>query len=165
MQERLQNVTQRATASTSVVLVLCLLSGGCGRDDGPQRVAVHGSVRLANATLKSGQIRFIPTGSTSGPSAAAVIVDGRYEFTSDDGPLIGTHRIEIEATNYLGFEIDDERAFAEFARSGGTRDRQKTKNPVPEQYNVRSTLTRTVDADDETPLDFDLSPDQALANR
>ncbi len=144
---------------------VCLLSAGCGRDDGPRRVAVHGNVRLANVPLKSGQIRFNPTDGTQGPSAAAAIIDEQYEFTTDDGPLVGTHRVEIEATDYLGFEIDDERAFAEFARSGGTHDRQKTKNPVLERYNIRSTLTRTVDSESEPKLDFDLSPDQPLASR
>jgi len=157
--------TSRATPPMFALVILCLLSGGCSSHDGPQRVAVRGIVRLADVPLKSGQIRFVPARDTIGPAAAAVIHDGQYKFTSDDGPLVGNHRIEIEATGYLGFAIDDERVFAEFARSGGTRDRRKTKNPVPERYNVHSTLTRTVNAGEEPVIDFHLAPDQPLANR
>jgi hypothetical protein len=140
-----------------MAVLLCLMAAGCADDEGPERVAVQGEVRLGGQPLESGQIRFIPNGASVGPSAAATITQGRYEFDAETGPIVGTHRVEIEATNYLGFEMDDERAFAGFAQSGEIRNREKTANPVPARYNTQSTLTRTIEADSETPIDFDLT--------
>jgi hypothetical protein len=69
---------------------------------------------------------------------------------------VGRHRVEIEATGYHDFAIDDEQAFAEaFQR----RPRSPLgQNPVPAAYNERSELT---DGDRTEPgpreLRFDLS--------
>lgn len=141
-----------------VLVLFALYVASCSGDVGPERVAVHGAVRLDGAPLPAGQIRFIPTEGTSGPAAAAEIKDGEFAFTEDDGPIVGTHRVEIEATDYLGFAIDDERAFAQFARSGGTRDRRRTQNPVPPEYNRQSKLVRTIDRESEPVIDFELEP-------
>jgi hypothetical protein len=127
---------------------------GCGGTDGPDRVAVTGTVLLDGQPLSSGVIRFIPTGETHGPAAAATITNGRYETTSEQGPVPGTHRVEIEATGYYGFAIDDEAAYvAQVEKNGG----RFPANPVPEIYNRRSTLTAEVAASGQTPLDFALS--------
>lgn len=144
--------------------LLCLLGAGCADEEGPERVAVHGTVRLGGEPLASGQIRFIPTDDNAGPAAAATITDGHYEFDDVTGPVVGTHRVEIEATNYLGFEIDDEQAFASFAESGENRNPERTRNPVPPVYNDQSTLTRTVEAGDETVLDFELDPNAKVGD-
>jgi hypothetical protein len=143
---------------SALLVLFSLYLASCSGESAPQRIAAHGTVKLDGELLQKGQIRFIPSGDTSGPSAAAPIVDGKYLFTEDDGPIVGTNRIEIEATDYLGFAMDDEQAFAKFAESGGTRDKKRTQNPVPEHYNRHSTLVRTIDADKQPLFDFNLEP-------
>jgi hypothetical protein len=153
------------TVHAALLVLLTLYPAGCSGGTGPQRIPVRGAVRLGNVPLANGQIRFIPTESTSGPGAAAVIVDGEYAFHSGDGPVVGTHRIEIESAERFDFAIDDEQAFAKFAQSRQARDRRRPLNPVPDVYNTRSTLTRTVDAGSEPVFDFDLQPATAVTKR
>jgi len=148
-----------------LLVLLSLYLASCSSNSGPERIAAHGAVSLGNVPLASGQIRFIPTGTTSGPAAAAAIVDGKFAFTEADGPIVGTHRIEIEAADRFDFAVDDEQAFAKFAQSRKARDRKRPLNPVPEIYNVKSTLTRTVQADTDPQFDFELSPDTAVTKR
>ncbi len=140
------------------LVLFALYLASCSGETGPHRVAAHGTVKLDGELLEAGQIRFVPSGETSGPGAAAPILHGKYAFTELDGPIVGTHRIEIEATDHLGFAIDDEQAFARFAESGGARDKARTRNPVPPQYNRQSTLERTVEADKQPLFDFNLEP-------
>jgi hypothetical protein len=70
-----------------------------------------------------------------------------------DGPVTGSHRVEIEATDYLGFAIDDESAFAAAKKDKHT---QLTRNPVPEIYNRKSTLVAEITTEGSKPLQFDL---------
>lgn len=148
-----------------LLVLLSLYLASCSSDSGPQRIAVRGAVRLGNVPLANGQIRFIPTEDTTGPAAAASVVDGEYEFTSVDGPVVGTHRVEIESAEKFDFPVDDEQAFAKFAQSGKTRDRKRPLNPVPDIYNVKSTLTRTVAADSESVFDFELQASTTVTKR
>jgi hypothetical protein len=146
--------TAAARGGLWLVLAIAAAATGCGGDEGPPRVAVSGVVSLDGQPLPSGQIRFIPTGETKGPAAAGTIENGAYQLPQSEGPILGTHRVEIEATGFEGFAIDDETAFAENVerKKGGM-----PKNPVPEIYNRRSTLTATVSEDGSRTFDFPLS--------
>jgi hypothetical protein len=127
---------------------------GCGGSEGPERVAVSGEVRLDGRPLASGVIRFIPSGDNEGPAAVAIVKDGAYELPKSEGPVPGPQRVEIEATDYLGFAIDDEAAYAANVEQRGGR---VPKNPVPEAYNRRSTLTAEIKPDGSQKFDFTLS--------
>lgn len=127
---------------------------GCGGPEGPLRVSAMGTVTLDGVPLKSGQIRFIPVQVEQGPAAATLIQDGAFEFEDDRGPVLGEHRVEIEATDFQGFEIDDEEAFGQ--RAEKTRGVGIPQNPVPKAYNVHSTLKETVSANGPNSFLFDL---------
>jgi hypothetical protein len=72
----------------------------------------------------------------------------------DDGPVVASHRVEIEATDFQNFDIDNEAAFAEQAQKTGKSP--LASNPVPFTYNHASTLTaRVTDANDQS-FRFDL---------
>lgn len=148
-----------------LLVPLSLSLSGCGGHEGPQRVAVRGSVQFGAAPLESGQVRFVPQAPTTGPASAAAVVDGEYAFTEADGPVVGTHRIEIESAERFDFPVDDEQAFAKFAESREGRDRRRPVNPVPEIYNTKSTLTRTVESEGEPVFDFVLDEAQTVTNR
>jgi hypothetical protein len=139
-----------------LLVLLSLYLASCSGNSGPERVAVQGTIRLGEVPLANGQIRYIPMGETSGPAAVAAITDGQYAFNEADGPIVGTHRIEIESLDRFDFELDDEQAFARSAESGKLRKRPL--NPIPAIYNVKSKLTATVERDGDPIFDFDLDP-------
>lgn len=138
-----------------VTLSLLCLAIGCGGPDGPVRVAVSGQVTLDGAPLTSGVIRFIPQTEAAGPAASLSIVGGQFTSTAADGPVIGTHRVEIEAVDHQGFAIDDEAAFS--ARVEQTGQSPLACNPIPVIYNSASTLTATVTEADNPTFQFALS--------
>ena len=135
-------------------IMFVTLQTGCGSADGPVRVPVSGTVTLNDTPLLIGVIRFVPTDNDGGPAASTRIVGGEFEFSSGNGPLIANHRVEIEATDFQDFAIDDEAAFAAAAEASGVSP--VAVNPVPAIYNSQSTLTASVtDADDQS-FAFDL---------
>jgi predicted small lipoprotein YifL len=140
----------RRWGASVAALALALASAGCGRNEGPLRIPVEGAISIDSQPLQSGVIRFIPTGGTEGPAAAAMIEDGVYALSRDDGPVVGTHRVEIEATFELGFELDDEQASARWASQGHSIPR----NPIPARYNTHSALTAEVTSDGPNQFDF-----------
>ncbi|HET6422624.1 MAG TPA: hypothetical protein VFG20_03010 [Planctomycetaceae bacterium] len=123
-----------------------------------ERVALRGGVQFGSDMLASGRIHFIPTGATKGPAATAVIRDGFYEFDRRTGPLVGTHRVEIESQPQLGFALDDEAAFAAAAVQMPRNKPVLPKDPIPARYNRRSELTATIQRGQTAGLDFFLEP-------
>ncbi len=152
-----QNDRRRLMISR-VRVVMLLLAGvwvtGCGSKPGPARVPVAGTVSLDGEPVKAGCIRFIPTDATKGPAAVAIIKEGSYELGKTDGPVAGTLRVEIEATDFQEFELDDEKAYAARAVKGKS---PLKKNPIPPLYNRNSTLTAQLTAEGNRTLDFPLS--------
>lgn len=134
----------------------CLFLAGCGGgdEDAPVRAAVAGSVSLDNTPLRQGVIRFIPTGSTQGPKTSILITQGKFSAEGDYGPIVGTHRIEIESTDTAGLAIDDEEALQ---RLQSDPPQQLEVVEVPPSYNRQSTLTKTVTAEGPNRFEFTLT--------
>ena len=126
---------------------------GCGDAGDLQRQAVSGFVTLNGVPLRSGVIRLIPT-DKSGPGAMSNINDGAFHFSSIDGPVTARHRVEIEATDFHGFDIDNEVAFATAMQKLGRSP--MAGNPIPAIYNRASILTAVVSTMNEHELRFDL---------
>lgn len=146
--------------------MICLMCGvtivgavGCSGSADPERVSVRGHVTLDGIPLGLGLVRLIPIDPQGGPGAMTTIVGGDFEFTVENGPVVGQHRVEIEATDFQAFDIDDEAAFArEMAATGKS---PLAENPVPERYNTASQLTARIEAVDNPPLKFDLQTDDS----
>ena len=111
---------------------------GC-RDTGLPRGAVEGKVTIGGQPLKAGRIVFLPLESTQGPATSLAIADGVYQANNWSGPLVGTHRVEVEAALDLGFALDDDQAFA--ARPTAPLPPQ----PIPPAFNRNSKLTVTIE--------------------
>ena len=158
MSRMFQQKPPRAVTGGKPVLMLALVLvpvlAGCGGSDGPERVPVSGEVTLDGRPLASGVIRFIPSGDNEGPAAMGIVNNGAYELPKSEGPVPGPQRVEIEATDYLGFAIDDEAAYAANVEQRGGR---VPKNPVPEAYNRQSTLTAEIAPDGPVEFNFTLS--------
>lgn len=137
----------------SYLLIILALPGCGGNSAGPVRAEVQGTVSLDSKMLQSGVIRFIPIGDQQGPAAGAPIKDGVYTLSKEDGPIVGPHRVEIVATNYLGFSIDDEEAMHAYLQKHRGR---LPPNPVPKVYNVSSSLTADIADGVDNEFDFNL---------
>lgn len=136
-----------------VSLCLCGLTfTGCGSSDGFARVPVKGSVTVDGKPLAEGVIRFIPDKGLQGQTVQAVVQNGEYALDDRSGPVAGKHRVEIEATGYLGFELDDDLAYANYIKTHGALP----PNPIPPQFNRESKLTVDIPAAGQEGLDFRL---------
>src|SRR5262245_6043145 len=131
----------RLTASGLVVVALLL--PGCG--DG-NRGQVFGTVALDGQPVENGVITFLPTAGTTGPSTSVTIKDGRYEIGREQGPIIGTNRVEILVYRKTGKKIRE---------MTGTGQIDEIIQAAPSTFNTESTLTREIKAG-SNELNFDL---------
>lgn len=134
---------------------------GCNPAESLWRAPVGGSVSFNGVPLPAGVVRFVPTGQTTGPVAVAAIKEGRFDLPRQDGPVVGSHRVEIEATGFQGFDLDDEQAFAARAQ----KRQRMPPNPVPAEYNRNSRLNLTLSAEGDQNLDFKVETKPGTARR
>lgn len=77
-----------------IAAVIVLSTIGCGGQTGPKRYPVTGTVTREGIDVDAGNILFIPKDG-GGPAAGAMIKDGKYKFTSQDGLPVGNYKVEI----------------------------------------------------------------------
>lgn len=135
-------------------LLITFFAIGCGSGDALNRQAISGFVSVNGDPLKHGLIRFEPQGTTTGPGVMAEIFEGQFCFSKDNGPVPGTHRVEVEATQFQGFAIDNEAAYTAAVMQTGRSP--LGRNPIPAAYNTNSTLTVFVQDSDDQTFPFDL---------
>ena len=150
--ERTASTNKTATVIISIPILLAMI--GCGSGDPLNRQAVSGRVNVDGVPLPHGLIRFLPQGTTSGPGAMTEINDGQFCFSKDSGPIPGTHRVEVEATQFQGFAIDNEAAYTAAVMQTGQSP--LGSNPIPAAYNINSTLTAFVQDSNDQTIPFDL---------
>ena len=134
------------TLAAAVALAILLVSAGCG-SSGPPRAAIHGRVTVGGQPLAAGRILFTPVHPNKGPATSTRVVDGNYQLTAKDGPIVGVNRVQVEADLNLGFELDDEAAFAQ---RGGAR---LPPQPIPPEFNQLSTISVEIKADQDNACD------------
>lgn len=92
----MQKIRRTFRAVNALLAGLLCLSGsllpGCGTDS--ERRAVSGV--LLGAEGRTGQISFIPVTGEVGPAARAAVLDGRYAFSTSDGPGPGQYEVHVE---------------------------------------------------------------------
>ena len=121
---------QRSVLSTSAVFVLIGALAGCGTGgDGLARVPLRGAVRVGTVPAAEGQVRFVPSQSNSGPVAAAAIREGRYEFSTSEGPTKGPHDVIVEVRGTAPASSPDAPA-QPGAKGGGASGVQSYKTTV-----------------------------------
>ncbi|WP_417386606.1 hypothetical protein [Gimesia sp.] len=136
----------------SVALFLCAITlTGCfgGSAEYIERAAVSGSVTFDGKPLPEGSIQFVPDVDSAGKPvrgkmAQALIKDGSYSLSAEEGPAVGNNKVLINATRKTG----------KFQESDG----QKTEimqQYIPARYNTQTTLQYEVKAGENT-ADFTL---------
>lgn len=146
-----------AVAAVSVVAL-----NGCGRSTQPTRIAIAGEVVLDEKPLDSGRIMFIPIDGTKGPTATAFVKDGFYSFDRENGPVVGKNKVQIESVPDLGFELDDEAAYANAHRANNGKP-VIAPEKIPPQYNRDSKLVADLSSGANAEMNFSL--ERAVAQR
>ena len=144
----------RKTVPLLTVALLAALNFGCGSQSPLNRKAISGHVNVDGVPLAHGIIRMVPQAQTSGPGVMAEIIEGKFSLEEEFGPVPGLHRVEIEATQHLSFEIDNEAAFAAAVQRTGRSP--VAINPIPAVYNRNSVLTANIADIEHQVFPFDL---------
>ena len=125
-------------ATVSLVLL------GCGPPS--NRRTATGEVTLDGAPLKAGRVVIEAKG--PGPTAAAAIVDGKFEISGEKGPIPGAYIVRIVSKEPTGRMIQDP--------DSPTGESPETANVIPDRYN-HGQLTMEVTPDGTNHFQFDLS--------
>jgi hypothetical protein len=129
------------------LLAVSAATTGCG-DEGLERRAVEGTVSVGETPLKEGSIVFVPAKGTEGPKAAGRVVDGRFKIRRREGPVVGTHKVEVYADEPAAFDMDDPLQYAQNAPRSGP------ENSVAEAYNTKTVLEATISAEKRNQFEF-----------
>ncbi len=136
------------------IAALALLAAvGCS-DRGPPRTAIEGDVSCDGQPMAEGTIMFIPVGGTAGPKTGAMIDAGHYSLPADQGPLVGTLRVEIWSEGSRPPNVHQPRDKAGSAKGYA---RAKDRPRIPERYNRASTLEVQTHAEGINRFDFELT--------
>lgn len=145
----------------SSAAAMLLLASGCGSK--LDKVPVEGEVSFNGKKVVNGDIRLVPEGSTTGASASAPIVDGKFQITNKGGVPVGVHRVVLRA-----FIVEDVGAAAGGNAqgdllSGRPKPSVKPALPVyrfegreqflPPEYNERAGLTINVTGDQRPQIE------------
>jgi hypothetical protein len=116
---------------------------GCGSQD---RQAIQGNVTLDGSPLPNGEIVFIPSAGTTGPTAGSEIKNGGYSVSAANGTSAGVFRVEINAMRKTGRKISTPHGPAI----------EHTANYIPKRYNEASQLKAEVKSGEMNVIDFEL---------
>lgn len=101
-----EGVSRSRSIGNELAGLVCLLGSlalvlGCG-DGRPERFAVSGQVLIDGEPLTYGSIKFVPEGAR--PSSGKLDEQGRFVLSTygkNDGIIPGTHRVEVNAAEWL----------------------------------------------------------------
>jgi hypothetical protein len=146
--EQRQDVSCRRLAGFSILIILCALLTGCGRQPAIVRLPVRGVISLANGEKLGGSITFIPVAGHA-PSATTSVRDGSYQFDATNGPTAGPHRVVI---NRVVSKSD-------LLKSIGHRNSKSPPEPSP-TVEPKKEWTRRVDVTEQNSQEcnFTLEP-------
>ncbi|WP_417730422.1 hypothetical protein [Rosistilla oblonga] len=133
-----------ANVTWMMALLVTLTTLGCGSDTGG-RVDVSGKVTLGGAPLESGTIEILAADGSS--QSGATITNGEFSIPAERGLKPGDYIVKIFA--------GDETVAAVEAAPGDSSAAPVSKERIPPEYNVESTLTAKIEASDNV-LSFDI---------
>ena len=135
--------------------LLVLAAAGCGPSL-PETATVGGLVTFNGKPVPAGQIVFYPENGR--PAMSAIDADGRYHLTtfdSDDGAMLGRHRVTIEAKRVSSGPAKPKNMAEEMSGHGFAL---KVEWLAPEKYSNLQTSPLTAEVKSgENTINFDLS--------
>jgi hypothetical protein len=122
--------------------MVLLLAVGC-QPHRPERMAVSGVVNLDGKPLSKGTVYLLPSNDGM-PSATAEVIDGKFSFSLDDGPVVGNYAVRVTPV-YPEFE-----QFTENPRSLPSSQRPE----IAPRFTEFGALTAIVSASGIEPREF-----------
>jgi hypothetical protein len=134
----------------SFCLTLCLELVGCGDvGDGLPRQPLSGTVTLNGQPLERGIIQFQPASDQEPAPAGAEIKDGAYTVPRDQGVTPGNYRVFITSSGPMKPTLTP-------AETSGEKMPKVMPDLIPQEYNLKTTLTAKVEAGKDNKFNFDL---------
>jgi hypothetical protein len=127
----------------------CFIAGCGGPADGLLRQAVGGNVRFKGEPLKESSIQFQPTSAGEATALCGSIVDGKYSLAKSEGLVPGKDPVIISG-------IKAEAVATRSEMPGDSKPAPDVKDPIPVEYNAKTTLTAEIKKDAANQFDFDL---------
>jgi hypothetical protein len=142
---------RKISAHVPLIVALGLAwSAGCG-DASPEHAVVHGRVTYRGKPIEQGKIVFHPLAPSTARPAGGEIINGQYAIR-ENGPVIGKHRVEIQAYRKTGRKVPDLRGDVSVPNRPLV---DETVPMLPASFNVESSLTADIANSDNT-VDFEL---------
>ena len=117
---------------------------GCSDPDRDKRGEVSGTVMLDGKPVSKGEIRFIPSGSNSGPTSGGDIVNGTFHIGYKVGPAVGENQVQFGGSTEGSKKVMIK-----------GRERNEFVDVFPAKYHMNSPVSRTIKPG-KNELDFDL---------
>jgi len=146
-----------ARARCAGMLAVAILAAGCG---GGGYAPVSGRVTYNDAPLAGAQVLFQPVGGEGGVAAGVgsfgrTNAEGRFTLeastaTPTPGAIPGKHTVRIALPPAKGSSQDSD------AANAGGRPNTQQANPIPAEYNEKTTLTFEVPPGGSKAADFSL---------
>ncbi|MBI1347798.1 hypothetical protein GC163_16100 [bacterium] len=141
-----------------LLLLTSLICLGCGGTQSVPRAAVRGEVTWNGEPVETGVVLFVPEANTPDSATSPVpakIAQGRFELTEEEGPPVGTHRIEIRASRKTGKRTPEPTpAMKRFDPT--LTSVEIVQQYLPPRFNDNSTLSKVVEPG-ENVFQFDLT--------
>jgi hypothetical protein len=128
-----------------VVGLAAALVSGCADPDRERRGEVSGSVTLDGQPVASGDITFVPTGTTAGPTSGGTIVDGKYSIGWKNGPAVGDNQARFSGARKSGRKV-----------KGRQGEEDEWIDVFPKKYHELSPEVRKIEPG-KNVLNFELS--------
>jgi hypothetical protein len=133
---------------SAVVLIAVLFVAGCGRKDPYDRQPLTGTVTFQGQPLDKGTIQFLPQDPARAFSAGALIQDGRFQVSREQGLPPGTYRVAITSP------APSKGPAVEPAGAPGLKMPPLGTERIPAAFNTATTLTAEVTADGNNAFEF-----------
>lgn len=163
--------SQRIFLCLMSLLVVVTGSTGCGRTKTACHASVMGTVTWNGKPVEEGSIVFVLPSQNKDVHEARVstaIKAGSYSLTADQGPLVGTNKVQIVAIRKTGKTVEVNRRPTDTeGEVSGTRPSPRkveiVEQYLPKQFNGSSSLKAEVRAG-ENEFNFQLTG-KAVANQ
>jgi hypothetical protein len=133
-------------------LAILVAFAGCGAaSDGLPRQPISGTVSLDGQPLATGVITFTPAADQATQSGG-IITGGTFAVPRAQGPVPGKYAVSISSASAQASVPPDE------AKTGmpGHVAPSRGRDPIPDKYNARTTLTADVKEGGGNQFQFDL---------
>lgn len=153
-----------ASPFRNFIVLVGLISIGCGRSDRPETAYTEGTVMYNGNPVDKAVVSFMPVDAKVGrPATATTDANGKFvltTFENGDGAIAGDYQVSVVKPAEMELTAEEEASptLAMMRQQGGKVEKKK-KSPIPEKYAVpnASGLQYTVQAGENNKFEINLT--------